>query len=311
MLYVDRLSFSYSDVPVLSHVSFELAAGEHLALVGRSGSGKSTLLKLLYGMFDADAGQIVYKDREILGPKFHLIPGDDRFKYVAQDFDLMPYVTVRENVGKHLSNTDKAAKNTRILELLELLELSPWADVKARDLSGGQQQRVALARALAHSPELILLDEPFSQLDAFHAERLKMQLFAYFKSKKITCITATHHGSDVLSFADKALVLENGRVVAFDPPVRLFENPPSLNVARLFGHVNEIDFSRLLTQTPSKSWFYAHELEVSDSGLNVVVTDVYFRGDGFLIRAFYGESPVYFFHTSPLHRGMSVSIRPK
>src|SRR5690606_19945398 len=192
MLYVDRLSFSYSDFPVLSSVSFELAAGEHLALIGRSGSGKSTLLKLIYGMFDAGSGRISYKDREILGPKFHLIPGDDRFKYVAQDFDLMPYVTVRENIGKHLSNTDKNAKNARICELLELLELSPWADVKARDLSGGQQQRVALARALAQSPELILLDEPFSQLDAYHAERLKMQLFAYFKLHKITCITATH-----------------------------------------------------------------------------------------------------------------------
>lgn len=310
MLYVDRLSFSYSEIPVLSDVSFELPSGEHLALVGRSGSGKSTLLKLLYGMLDADSGRILYKQREILGPKFHLIPGDDRFKYVAQDFDLMPYVTVRENIGKHLSNTDKTAKNARIAELLELLELSPWADVKARDLSGGQQQRVALARALACSPELMLLDEPFSQLDAFHAERLKMQLFAYFRAEKITCITATHQGSDVLSFADKTLVLENGQAIAFDRPARLYENPPSLNVARLFGHVNEIDFS-LLPNPPKKSWFYAHELEVSPSGLRVVVADVYFRGDAFLIRAFYGDAPVYFFHSSSLDPGISVSLRPK
>src|SRR5690606_33209798 len=152
---------------------------------------------------------------------------------------------------------------------------------KARDLSGGQQQRVALARALAQSPELILLDEPFSQLDAYHAERLKMQLFTYFKLHKITCITATHDGSDVLSFADKVLVLENGRVIGLDHPVRLFENPPSVNIARLFGHVNEISFSRVLDQTPAKSWFYGHELEVSNSCLSVVVADVYFKGDRF------------------------------
>lgn len=311
MLYVDQLSFSYRDTAALSRVSFQLHHGEHLAVIGHSGSGKSTLLKLLYGMYDADSGSIAYRNSAILGPKFHLVAGDARFKYVAQDFDLMPFITVRENIGKYISNTDRKAKNTRIDELLHLVDLLAWADVKAMELSGGQQQRVALARALGSRPELILLDEPFSQLDAFHAERLKMQLFGYFKKEGMLCITATHHGSDVLSFADKALVLEKGRVLAFEDPRILYRQPPSIAVARLFGHVNELDFTNIVPHTSGKSWFYAHQLQVSDSGVKAVVVRSYFRGDGFLIHAQAQESALYFSHASALTLGTEVFVRPK
>ena len=110
MLQVKNISFTYIENPVIENISFEIAKGQNVALIGESGCGKSTLLKLMYGLYDLDNGEIHYEDKQILGPKYNLIPGEDYIKYLAQDFDLMPYVTVEENVGKFLSNIYKAEK---------------------------------------------------------------------------------------------------------------------------------------------------------------------------------------------------------
>ena len=152
MLQVKNISFTYIENPVIENISFEIAKGQNVALIGESGCGKSTLLKLMYGLYDLDNGEIHYEDKQILGPKYNLIPGEDYIKYLAQDFDLMPYVTVEENVGKFLSNIYKAEKKARVQELLEMVEMTEFAKVKAKYLSGGQQQRVALARVLALEP---------------------------------------------------------------------------------------------------------------------------------------------------------------
>ena len=136
MLIVIDLSFSYNDTFILKSISFNLTTGKNLALIGESGCGKSTLLKLIYGLYDLDEGQIFWNDNEVLGPKYHLIPGMPFMKYLAQDFDLMPFITVAENVGKHLSNFYTEAKKARIAELLEIVEMTDYADVKAKFLSG-------------------------------------------------------------------------------------------------------------------------------------------------------------------------------
>ena len=141
MLQVKNISFTYIENPVIENISFEIAKGQNVALIGESGCGKSTLLKLMYGLYDLDNGEIHYEDKQILGPKYNLIPGEDYIKYLAQDFDLMPYVTVEENVGKFLSNIYKAEKKARVQELLEMVEMTEFAKVKAKYLSGGQQQR--------------------------------------------------------------------------------------------------------------------------------------------------------------------------
>ena len=121
MLTVRDISFSYNDTPNLNSISFSLTKGKNLALIGESGCGKSTLLKLIYGLYDLDEGQIFWNDIEVLGPKFHLIPGMPFMKYLAQDFDLMPFITVAENVGKYLSNFYPEEKKARIVELLEIV----------------------------------------------------------------------------------------------------------------------------------------------------------------------------------------------
>ena len=149
MLEIKNISFVYIENPVIDGVSFAIAQGQNIAIIGESGCGKSTLLKLIYGLYDLNEGEIVYKKNPILGPKYNLIPGEDYIKYLAQDFDLMPYISVEENVGKFLSNIYKDKKKARVHELLEMVEMTEFSKVKAKNLSGGQQQRVALARVLA------------------------------------------------------------------------------------------------------------------------------------------------------------------
>ncbi|MBC7748037.1 MAG: ATP-binding cassette domain-containing protein, partial [Methylotenera sp.] len=124
MLEIKDISFTYSDKPVIENISFTIAKGENTAIIGESGCGKSTLLKLIYGLYNLDSGAITYNDKPILGPKYNLVPGEDYIKYLAQDFDLMPYITVEENVGKFLSNMYPDEKNTRIQELLEMVEMT-------------------------------------------------------------------------------------------------------------------------------------------------------------------------------------------
>ena len=220
MLHVKNLTFSYTKTPVLKAISFEAKEGENLAIIGESGSGKSTLLNLLYGEFDVNEGSIFWKDTEILGPKYNLVVGYEFMKYVSQEFDLMPFITVAENIGKHLSNFFPEEKKTRTAELLEVVELTEFANVKVKTLSGGQKQRVALARALAKEPEIILLDEPFSHIDNFQKQSLRRSVFKYLKNKNITCIVATHDKEDVLGFADSMIVLNNHKIAVNDSPER-------------------------------------------------------------------------------------------
>jgi ABC-type sulfate/molybdate transport systems ATPase subunit len=217
-----------------------LVKGQNLAVIGESGCGKSTLLKLIYGLYDLDQGEIFWNKNQVLGPKFHLVPGMPYMKYLAQDFDLMPFITVAENVGKYLSNFYPEEKKARISELLEVVEMSEFANTKVKFLSGGQMQRVALAKVLALEPEVLLLDEPFSHIDNFRKNSLRRRIFSYLKSKNITCVLATHDIHDSLSFADEILVMKNGAIEAKGTPKSVFQNPSSFYTASLFGDVSEI-----------------------------------------------------------------------
>lgn len=289
MLQVQDISFSYLDRATISNLSFQLEKGKNLAIVGESGCGKSTLLKLVYGLYDLDEGRIFWNNNEVLGPKYHLIPGMEYMKYLAQDFDLMPFITVAENVGKYLSNIYADVKQARIAELLEIVEMTEFATTKAKYLSGGQMQRVALARVLALEPEVLLLDEPFSHIDNFRKNSLRRKLFAYLKEKQITTIVATHDSSDVLSFADAVLAMQNGQIIASDSPENLYQNPKSQYIASLFGEVNEIEING------NKQYVYPHQLQVvAKSDLAVTVLQSYFKGSHYLLEAAIDGQKIFF-----------------
>jgi ABC-type sulfate/molybdate transport systems ATPase subunit len=306
MLQVQQVSFSYSDSVTLSNIHFSLEKGKNLAIIGESGCGKSTLLKLIYGLYDLEQGQIFWNKKEVLGPKFHLIPGMDYMKYLAQDFDLMPYISVAENIGKYLSNFYPQDKQERILELLEIVEMTEFAHVKAKNLSGGQMQRVALARVLALEPEVLLLDEPFSHIDNFKKNTLRRKLFAYLKEKGITTIIATHDSTDVLSFTDTVLVLQNGKVIEKNSPQAIYNAPKSKYVASLFGDVNEIllDGKNYLV--------YPHQLKKAEhSEMEVLVVKSYFRGNYYLIEAHFEGQVIFFENQNDLENGLKVFLTIK
>jgi ABC-type sulfate/molybdate transport systems ATPase subunit len=303
MLQVNSISFAYLKEPTITNLSFSLPKGTNLAVIGESGCGKSTLLKLIYGLYDLDEGQIFWSDIEVLGPKYNLIPGMDFMKYLAQDFDLMPFITVAENVGKYLSNLDSEKKWQRVSELLEIVEMKEFANVKAKNLSGGQMQRVAIARVLALEPEVLLLDEPFSHIDNFRKNSLRRRLFAYLKEKEITCIVATHDSTDVLSFANEVLVMQNGIIIEQGKPKEVFDTPKNSYVASLFGDVNEI-------QMDGKVQFvYPHQLKVvEESGLKVEVLNSYFRGSHYLIEVNHDKETLFFESESDFPKSVQLFL---
>lgn len=308
MLSVQDISFGYSEKTVIQNISFNVEKGQNIAVIGESGCGKSTLLKLIYGLYDLNEGEIFFDGNQILGPKFHLIPGEDYIKYLAQDFDLMPYITVAENVGKYLSNMYKDDKDQRVADLLAMVEMSEYADIKAQYLSGGQMQRVALARVLAVEPQVLLLDEPFSHIDNFRKNALRRNLFAYLKRKEITVIVATHDSADALSFADETIVMQKGKLIEKAPSKELYFNPANKYVASLFGEVNEIAVEDENGAT-TNLLLYPHQLTVNSSGfIQVLVKQSFFKGNRYLIKAVLEKQVIFFEHNTALENEALVYL---
>ena len=312
MLEIKDITFAYTDKPVIENISYTIEKGQNIALIGESGCGKSTLLKLIYGLYDLNSGAITYNEKPILGPKYNLIPGVDYIKYLAQDFDLMPYTTVEENVGKFLSNSFLPIKKLRIQELLEMVEMTEYAKVKAKDLSGGQQQRVALAKVLALEPEILLLDEPFSHIDNFRKNALRRNLFAYLKKKGITCIIATHDSTDALSFSYETIVIQNGKIVAKGDSKTIYENPSNKYVASLFGEVNELKLSQLIELEDDEDevlLLRPHQLRVVDNAImKAVVKQCYFKGSHYLVKAAFERKAIFFDHDTELELNQEVFL---
>lgn len=303
MLELKDITFTYIDQAVINGLSFVAQQGQNIAVIGESGCGKSTLLKLIYGLYDLDSGTINYNGNPILGPKYNLIPGEDYIKYLAQDFDLMPYITVEENVGKFLSNIYRDKKKARVQELLEMVEMTEFAKVKAQYLSGGQQQRVALARVLALEPQILLLDEPFSQIDAFRKNALRRNVFQYLKEKKITCIIATHDSTDALSFSDETIVMQHGKIIVKDAPQNLYRSPQNKYIASLFGEVNELELNGKVHLV------YPHQLKLDPKGkLKCVVQQSYFKGGYYLVEASSGSQTLFFENDTFLPSGASIRL---
>ena len=313
MLTISNLSFSYETEKVLLDINLSIEQGENISLIGESGCGKSTLLKLIYGLYNLDSGEIILNGKNLLGPKYNLVPGHDEIKYLAQDFDLMPYTTVAENVGKFISNVDRAYKDQRVSELLSMVEMNEYANKQAKYLSGGEQQRVALARVLAVEPKLLLLDEPFSNIDSFRKGALRRNLFAYLKSKNISCIVATHDSTDALSFSDKTMALKKGQIQDYGASAKLFLQPKNKYIASLYGEVNTIALTELMTEYEGEEEIlvYPHELfPAEDSPLVVVVKECYFKGNGYLIKAARNRKALFFDYATelPINEEISLSI---
>ncbi|MDY8135158.1 ABC transporter ATP-binding protein [Aquimarina sp. 2201CG5-10] len=310
MLEVHNISFAYDKLPVLKNVSFTIEKGQHIALIGASGCGKSTLLKIIYGLLQIDKGELSWNGKKILGPDYNLVPGEENMKYLSQGFELQSYRSVSENIGQYLSNFEPDLKRGRVNELLEIVEMKEFADTKVENLSGGQKQRVALAKALAKRPELLLLDEPFGNIDNFRRSSLRRNLFRYLKRNKITSITATHDKTDILSFADETIVIRQGEILTKENTIQLYHNPVDYYVASLFGEVNKIETSYFNeSDTAETILVYPNEIKVDNNANTLVkVKDSYFKGNHYLIEAVLNDSVIFFEHDTKINPQEMIGI---
>jgi ABC-type sulfate/molybdate transport systems ATPase subunit len=302
MLLLEHISYRVTNknsepTLILKDISLTLKKGVSLAVIGESGCGKSTLLQHVYGLLAYQEGKTFWNKEPLLGADHHLVPGHEMMKYVPQEFDLMPFTSVFENVGEHLSiQIDDRAD--RIHELLEVVDMDTYAQRKVKTLSGGQKQRVAIAKALAQQPQLLLLDEPFSHIDNFRKNDLRRKLFAYLKRHEISCMIATHDREDVLAFTDETLVMKEGAIVDHRSTVQVYSQPKNTYCASLFDEVTAIAGHHFNAE--NDLLLYPHELIIADNGIKVSVVQSYFNGRDFLIAAQFNEQSVFFINGKAL-----------
>lgn len=239
-LKVNNLNYAYAQKQVLSHVNLNLKSGQTGVLVGKSGAGKSTLLRLIGGFLQTKDGLISINNIKVSGPVSRLIPGEPGVALVSQQFDLMPYITTKENVFQGMMHLLDDEKHAIADELLAVLGLSDVANHKTYTLSGGQQQRVAIAKALAQKPQLLLLDEVFAQLDKATKTEVMIGLKNYITKHSATALFVLHDAEDAFLLADEIFVLHQGHMVQVGKPVEVYQYPVSEEVAKLFGHINLI-----------------------------------------------------------------------
>ncbi|REC77595.1 ABC transporter ATP-binding protein [Chryseobacterium elymi] len=280
LLEINNLYFSHTkDNPLFQNLNLGFKEGRIIALAGESGCGKSTLLNLIYGLLDWESGEIVFNGKRLLGPKGNLVPGEAEMKLVAQNFDLMPYATVAENVGKFISNIHLAQKKETVMELLEVVGLQEFAHVLPKYLSGGQQQRVAIARALSVLPKLLILDEPFSNLDFSRKIELRERLFRYVKQHQISLIISTHELQDIMPWLDQIVILKDGRLIQNDNPEETYKNPYNSYVAKLFGEVNIFNEEERAEFKLTKFSYYPKEIKISENGAEAELLESRFAGN--------------------------------
>jgi iron(III) transport system ATP-binding protein len=239
-LVIDQLAHAYEGVAVLRDVSLSVRPGEILCLLGPSGCGKSTLLRLIAGLEPAQRGRILLGGETVSGPGVHVAPESRKVGLVFQDFALFPHLCVLDNVAFGV-RASAAEQRARALELLERVGMGEYAQAFPHTLSSGQQQRVAVARALAPGPRLMLLDEPFSGLDARMRERVRDDTFHMLKRTHVATVIVTHDPEEAMFMGDRIALMNEGRIVQLGSPAELYSAPASAFAAAFLGEVNRVD----------------------------------------------------------------------
>jgi len=276
-LSIEGVSKSFGTELAVDELSLSVRRGELLTLLGPSGCGKTTTLRLIAGLERPDEGQIELDDRTVSGAGSFVAPEDRDVGVVFQGFALFPHLTAAENVAFGLDDRDAEAKSARVEELLELVGLADQGDAYPSELSGGQQQRVALARSLAPEPEILLLDEPFSNLDVDLRVEMREEVRRILKETGVTAVSVTHDQEEALSISDRVAVMHDGRIEQVGRPEAVFQRPTSRFVAGFLGHASflsaSVDGDDVETPiaTIDRDRIYGFAPEYDDAEIDVLV----------------------------------------
>ena len=235
-LQIRRIVKKFDDVFAVDEVSLDVRQGEIFALLGSSGCGKSTLLRMLAGFEVPTSGQILLAGQDIVG----LAPYERPINMMFQSYALFPHLTVWDNIafGLRRDHMPKAEMQERVAQMLDLVQLKPYAKRKPHQLSGGQQQRVALARSLAKRPKLLLLDEPLGALDAKLRQQTQLELVRIIEQVGVTCVMVTHDQEEAMTMATRIGVMSEGKILQIGQPADIYETPNCRFVADFIGSVN-------------------------------------------------------------------------
>ncbi|MFI5203640.1 MAG: ABC transporter ATP-binding protein [Flavobacteriales bacterium] len=306
-LDLKHISHSLGNSEVLHDVTFSVNQNEICAILGESGSGKTTLLRSIAGFEIPHRGEIFHRGKLVSGNGTFIQPEKRNIGLVFQEYALFPHLTVEKNVAFGMKDKNRAAHYLQLLSITELAGRYP------HELSGGQQQRVAIARSLAVNPSVLMLDEPFSNLDESLKWSVRHELKKVFSENNITCLLVTHDIDDALEMAHHIVVLHNGKVEQQGTPDELYKQPVSAYIARLFGPVNVISHSvasSLCTSalTGQKFVVRPENLTISEGKGSAHVVHSHFKGSRYEIHLEFNSEFLVVYSQKPVTEKTSVSI---
>ena len=277
LLKIKNLHKSFPDTKAVNNISLTLKKGKILAILGESGSGKTTLLHLIAALYEPDSGTLTIDNERITPPSEKLIAGHPDIKLVRQDYGLFPNISIRENIAYELRYYEENYRNQRIDDLLKISGLVIVQHHLPRQVSGGEQQRAVIVKAIAEEPKLLLLDEPFSHLDAVNKRRLKTEVLHLIKTEGVSCIFVTHDVADAYGMADELLIMQNGKMLQLGSPEEIYQNPVNRYVAEITGEVLNSEFRILNSELTAH--LRPSQIRISEkSTLRAIIKSVKFMG---------------------------------
>ncbi|WP_417579957.1 ABC transporter ATP-binding protein [Pelagibacterium sp.] len=244
ILRMENVSRFFGSVAALDGVSFDIAAGEIVCLVGHSGCGKSTLLRTISGVDHIDSGTVVLAGKTVSGAEGFVEPENRSIGFMFQDYALFPHLTARQNIGFGLKGMSRKDVAARVDDILDRLGISALAERYPHMLSGGEQQRIALARALAPQPRILLMDEPFSNLDRGLRDTIRRETLALLRQLGTTAVIVTHDPEEALAIGDKVVLMHKGRVIESGTGDAIYSFPQTAYAAAFFSQINRIPARR-------------------------------------------------------------------
>jgi iron(III) transport system ATP-binding protein len=277
LLQVRGVSKTNGEQTAVNAVSFEMMRHQKIAIAGETGSGKTSLLKMIAGLVQPDDGEVLFENKRVEGPLERLIPGHESIAYLSQHFELRNNYWVYE-----LLEMANKIPETEAAHIFSVCQIEHLLHRRTNELSGGEKQRIVLAMQLIKKPKLLLLDEPFSNLDAIHEQTIKEVIHDVGEQFNISCIMVSHDGKDVLSWADIIIVMKEGIIVQEAAASLIYHQPADFYCAALFGPFNKLGHELMelynVTQTEQTACIRPEKIVIAESGIAAVVEKIFYYG---------------------------------